>query len=150
MGRGPIPRLVVCLVALTLGGCSRGVPLGQVDGTVRLDGAPIADVMVTFIPEDGKLPQSTAFTDSDGRFRLRCNNGSMGAAIGRHRVVVIDAAQAPSGKTKDDDELPEGKDAPSSRIPFKYGRADKTPLRQSVEGGTQDLVIEIESGRKAS
>jgi hypothetical protein len=149
MGCGPTAQLIVCLVALTLGGCSRGVPLGQVEGTVRLDGAPISDVMVTFIPEDRKLPQSTAFTDSDGRFHLRCNNGSMGAAIGRHRVVVIDAAQAPSGKTKDDDELPEGKDAPASRIPVNYGRADKTPLRQAVEGGTQDVVIEVDSGRKA-
>jgi hypothetical protein len=126
------------------------VPLGKVDGSVRLDGRPLADAMVTFIPEDRKLPQSTGLTDANGHFQLRCNNGAMGAAVGPHRVVVVDAAQAPSGKGKDDDDLPEGKDIPSSRIPLKYARPDKTPLRQSVEQGSQEVTIEIETGRKAS
>jgi hypothetical protein len=142
--------IVFCLGAVALCGCSRGVPLGQVDGTVRLDGAPLADAMVTFVPEDRKLPQSMGFTNADGRFQLRCNNGGIGAAVGAHRVIVIDAARAPSGKGKDDDELPEGKDAPASRVPPKYTRPDKTPLRQAVEAGSQDVAIEIDSGRKAS
>jgi hypothetical protein len=141
-------RLAILVAVLVLSGCSHGAPLGQVDGTLHLDGAPIADVMVTFIPEDRKLPQSTALTDAEGRFHLRCNNGAMGAAVGQHRVVLLDAAQAPSGKAKDDDELPEGKDAPASRIPFKYARPDKTPLRQSIETGSQDVVIEVDTGRK--
>ncbi len=144
-------RLVFCcLGALALCGCSRRVPLGQVDGVVRLDGAPMPDAMVTFIPEDRKLPQSTGLTDSEGHFHLRCSNGSMGAAIGDHRVIVIDAAMAPSGKGKDDDDLPEGKDAPASRVPPRYGRADKTPLRQAVEKGSQEVAIEIDTGRKPS
>jgi hypothetical protein len=140
--------IVVCLGALALCGCSRGLPMGQVDGTVRLDGAPIADAMVTFIPADRKLPQSTGFTDSDGHFQLRCSNGTIGAAVGEHRVIVIDGARAPSGKGRDDDELPEGKHVPVSRVPLKYARPDKTPLRQSVEKGPQEVAIEIETNRK--
>ncbi len=143
-------RLVVCLVAVALSGCSRGIPMGQVDGIVRLDGAPLADAMVTFIPEDRKLPQSTGFTDSEGRFQLRCNNGQLGATVGNHRVIAIDAARAPAGKGKDDDELPEGKDVPVSRVPAKFSRPDKTPLRQAVEIGPQEVTIEIETNRKAS
>ncbi|HXY35140.1 MAG TPA: hypothetical protein VEI07_12995 [Planctomycetaceae bacterium] len=150
MPRTTTSGIIVCLGALALCGCSRGVPLGQVDGIVRVDGAPMADAMVTFIPEDRKLPQSTGFTDSDGHFHLRCNNGAMGAAVGEHRVIVIDAARAPSGKGKDDDDLPEGKDAPPSRVPLRYARPDKTPLRQAVEKGPQEVAIEIDSGRKAS
>jgi len=146
----PICRVAVCLSALALCGCSRGVPLGQVDGVVLTDGAPVADAMVTFIPEDRKLPQSTGFTNADGRFQLRCNNGAIGAAVGDHRVIVIDAARAPSGKGKDDDELPEGKDVPTSRVPLKFSRPDKTPLRQSVEKGAQEVAIEIGTGGKAS
>jgi len=142
--------MVLCLGAIALCGCSRGVSMGQVDGTVRLDGAPIADAMVTFVPADRKLPQSTGLTDADGRFQLRCSNGAIGAAVGEHRVIVIDGGRAPSGKGKDDDELPEGKDVPTSRIPLKFSRPDKTPLRQSVEKGTQEVAIEIEINRKAS
>jgi hypothetical protein len=138
------------MAALGLCGCSRGVPMGQVDGTVRLDGTPIADAMVTFIPEDRNLPQSIGFTNSEGHFQLRCNNGAVGAAVGRHRVMVIDAGRAPSGKAKDDDELPEGKDVPTSRVPLKFSRPDKTPLRQSVETGSQEVAIEIETIGKPS
>jgi hypothetical protein len=145
-----IVLLVACLGALALSGCSGGVPLGQVEGTLRVDGNPLADAMVTFIPEDRQLPQSTGITDSEGHFRLRCNNGAMGAAVGEHRVIVLDAAGAPSGKSKDDDELPEGKDAPASRVPPKFARPDKTPLRQSVAKGPQDVAIEIGTNRKAS
>ncbi len=105
--------------------------------------------MVTFIPEDRKLPQSTGLTDSQGHFQLRCANGSPGAAVGEHRVTVIDAAQAPPGRGKDDDDLPEGKDVPNSRVPPKYARPDKTPLRQSVAPGSQEVAIDIGQPAKA-
>jgi hypothetical protein len=143
-------RIATCLTALALCGCSRGVPLGQVQGTVRSDGAPLADAMVMFVPEDKQLPQSIGVSDAEGHFQLRCNNGSVGAAVGDHRVVVIDAAAAPAGKGKDDDELPEGKDAPPSRVPLKYSRPDKTPLRQSVAAGSQDIAIDITTNRSSS
>jgi hypothetical protein len=65
-------------------------------------------------------------------------------------VIVIDAVRAPSGKGKDDDDLPEGKDVPNSRLPLKYARPDKTPLRQSVETGTQEVAIDIGQAPKAS
>jgi hypothetical protein len=149
--RMPTVRITLgFLVALAVCGCSRGVPMGQVDGVVRLNGAPMPDAMVTFIPEDRKLPQSTGFTDSEGHFHLRCSNGASGAAVGQHRVLVLDAAQAPSGKGKDDDELPEGKDAPGSRVPPRYARPDKTPLRQSVEQGSQEVAIDIGTPRRPS
>jgi len=128
---------------LALCGCARKVPMGQVDGTVWVDGAPVPDVMIMFVPEDRSLPQSTGLSDSEGHFQLRCSNGQPGAAVGRHRVVLLDAARAPAGRAKDDDYLPEGADAPASRIPMRYSRPDKTPLRQSVEKGSQSVPIEI-------
>jgi hypothetical protein len=124
--------------------------MGQVDGTVRVDGAPVPDVMIVFVPEDRSLPQSTGLSDSEGHFQLRCSNGQPGAAVGQHRVVVVDAARAPSGKGRDDDELPEGDNAPTSRIPMRYARPDKTPLRQSVEKGSQSVPIEIAVTGKSS
>jgi hypothetical protein len=142
----PTFSTVLCLCALAVCGCSRGVPLGQVEGTLQMNGAPLPDAMVTFIPEDRQLPQSTGISNAEGHFELRCNNGAMGAAVGDHRVTVIDAAGAPAGKSKDDDELPEGADAPPSRVPQKYTRPDKTPLRQSVSSGSQNIAIELKAG----
>ena len=150
MPRSSSIRIVLGLSLFALCGCARKVPMGQVEGTVRVDGAPLADAMVTFIPDDRNLPQSTGLTNAEGHFQLRCANGSAGAAVGQHRVIVIDAAQAPSGKGKDDDDLPEGKDVPNSRLPLKYARPDKTPLRQSVETGPQEVAIDIGQPAKAT
>jgi hypothetical protein len=136
-------RWIVVLLAAALGGCSRSVPLGSVEGTVRLDGRPIADVMVTFIPEDGHQPHSTGVTDASGHFRLRCNNGALGAVVGEDRVTVIDAAGAPAARSKIDDELPEGAAAPPSRVSEISTRPDRTPLRQSVVAGPQNVTIDI-------
>lgn len=142
-GSPAVSRLVLgALAPLLLSGCGKSVRLGQVDGTVRFDGKPIGQVLVTFIPEDPHLPQSSGVTDAEGRFQLRCSNGGMGAAVGEHRVTLLDATAAPASKSREDDEIPEGNAAPVRRVPPNYSRADKTPLRRSVAPGTQSLEID--------
>ena len=136
--------------SLLLCGCGSSVQLGQIDGTLRLDGQPFNQVMVTFIPEDPQQPQSIGITDAEGRFRLRCGKAGVGAVVGQHRVTLVDAAVAPGGRTRDDDELPEGAAAPVSRVPQIYARPDKTPLRQSVAPGSQSVIFDIPSERKPS
>jgi hypothetical protein len=140
----------VGLVPCLLCGCGHSVPLGEVDGIVRLDGQPIGKVMVVFIPEDPHLPQSFGISDEQGRFQLRCNNRGMGAAVGEHRVTLVDAAVAPAPKSTSDDELPQDGDVPPSRVPPVYTRADKTPLRQTVAPGSQSVTIECVSQQKVS
>jgi hypothetical protein len=143
--RAVIIAMVLFLSAPLFGGCARGPALGQVDGNVRLNGEPIPAVMVIFIPEDRGQPQSMGVTDAQGRFQLRCNNGALGAVVGEHRVTVIDAAGAPAAKSKADDELPEGANAPASRVPRNYMRSDKTRLRQSVQPGSQTITIDLQT-----
>jgi len=115
-----------------------------------LDGQPFNQVMVVFIPEDPQQPQSIGITDAEGKFQLRCGKAGLGAVVGPHRVTLIDAAVAPGGRTRGDDELPEGAAAPVSRVPEKYARPDKTPLRQSVAPGSQNVTFDIPSDRKPS
>jgi hypothetical protein len=134
------------LVPSLLCGCGRHVPLGQVEGSVRIDGQPAGQVMVVFIPEDPRMPQSFGVTDELGKFELRCNNKSPGAAVGKHRVMVVDAAAGPAVKSRHDDEMASG---PPSRIPSIYNRADRTPLRITVSAGSQTMPpIEIASEKK--
>ncbi|HUE14316.1 MAG TPA: hypothetical protein VMR25_09145 [Planctomycetaceae bacterium] len=140
-----------CIVAsvgpLLLCGCGRSVSLGQVEGTVRLDGQPVNQVMVVFIPDDPHQPQSIGITDAEGRFQLRCNSAGLGAVVGEHRVTLVDAAVAPGGRSRDDDP-PASAAAPASRLPSDYSRTDKTPLRRSVAPGSQTVDIDIASNRK--
>ena len=74
-------------------GC-RGRELGEVEGTVTLDGAPLPDVEVVFVPDPARGNagnNATALTDARGHYRLRSpKEGRDGAAVGAHRVVVTD------------------------------------------------------------
>jgi len=138
---------LAALAVSFLSGCGRSVKLGDVEGTVRLDGQPIGQVLVVFIPEDSQGPQSTGITDGEGRFKLRCNNARSGAVVGPHRVTLLDAAVAPGGRSRDD-EPEEGAARPTSRVPDVYSRVDKTPLHQSVSAGTQSVTIDIPADHK--
>jgi hypothetical protein len=150
-GRAALCRLTLAaLVPVLLSGCGRSVQLGEVEGTVQLDGQPIDNVMVVFVPENPSLPQSFGVTDEQGRFKLRCNDKRMGAVVGGHRVMLVDAQTSPTPKSRDDDEAPEGAIAARSRIPTIYNRANKTPLQQSVAAGSQTIAIEIASPKKPS
>ncbi len=117
-----------CLFALTtliLVGCDSSGDrpnLGQVTGSVTLDGKPIADVLVRFEAEGFRASQGV--TDAEGQYRLRYIRNIMGAAIGNHEVTISDS----SGK---------------KRVPKTY---QTEPLKKVVEPGTNTIDIELTSG----
>lgn len=78
-----------CSLLLTMGcsGAAKGFPdLAPVTGVVKLDGQPLANASVIFIPAKGA--PSGAITNADGRYELRYRNGDPGAAMGEHRVQI--------------------------------------------------------------
>ena len=96
--------LLAGLVAVTLPsltGCGGGPSLGQVSGTITMDGEPMADIQVTFEPkqvEGGTAivgPFSTGLTDSSGKYTLKTRNGDDGAVVGEHTVSVSYAGSDP-------------------------------------------------------
>ena len=78
----------VVLAALLVAGCADGPPYGDVRGEVTLDGRPLAEGVVRFIPVDGKSPTASALI-TDGTFRER-------VPVGTHRVE-ISAPRLPRG-----------------------------------------------------
>jgi len=80
------------MLAFGLTGCG-GPRVASVDGTVRLEGRPLADVEVQFIPDPARGtvgPPCSAYTDADGRYRIAAA-GREGAVVGSHRVCINDA-----------------------------------------------------------
>jgi hypothetical protein len=63
----------------------------QVEGVVKLDGRPVADVFVQFVPEDSveQGPISTAQTDARGHFHLKTQDEQEGAVLGKHKILVF-------------------------------------------------------------
>jgi hypothetical protein len=68
-------------------GCSDGRPTRvPVSGKVLIDGQPLTEGNIKFVPEVGRPSGGTL--DSDGQFTLTCYDGSDGAIPGKHRVQV--------------------------------------------------------------
>jgi hypothetical protein len=137
------PALLTLLVVLA-SGCARGPALAPVEGTVRMNGQPLANVQVEFWPESNGA-RSTGLTDKDGRYQLTYNGKEAGAVVGPHRVLLYDL------QVFGDNPLPRGgkrnKDADvtpvrASRFPASYNDAVKTPLKKEV--GASPNVIDLE------
>lgn len=65
----------------------------EVEGTVTLDGNPLPNATVLFIP--GQSRPSGAMTDENGHYELNYTDRQKGARVGKNRVQIT-TAQGPS------------------------------------------------------
>jgi hypothetical protein len=82
---------------LLMAGC--GPAIAPVSGKVTLDGKPLGNATVTFMPDsDAKNPGpgSQAKTDAEGKYTLQLLTGERGAILGKH-VVSITAYEGDDG-----------------------------------------------------
>ena len=127
--------MAVTLLVLAVGCSGEKVPgLGQVAGTVTLDGKPVADAAITFVgAKPGESP-SIGKTDASGNYELYYSRGHKGATIGEH-VVYISTYQPPT------DESPQPK---KETIPVKYN--GKSELKETVKRGKNTINFDLKSG----
>jgi hypothetical protein len=70
MRRKMYPWVAVSLFSMNVaGGCSGKPPMGDVQGTVTVNGQPLSEGAVRFIPLDGNTP-TTGGAIRDGKFRV--------------------------------------------------------------------------------
>ena len=128
--------LMACTVLLS-GGCSDGGPeLGTVSGKVTLDGQPLADALVTFVPEKGR--SSSGRTNEEGEYELKYTPERSGAVLGNHIVRIT---------TVDSDS--ESRDPAKEKLPAQYNI--DTELEATVESGENEKNFDLSSkggGRK--
>jgi hypothetical protein len=132
------PALMVLCLALLMAGCARR-EFAEVEGVVTLNGQPLQEVQVLFLPDPDKGNfGNTAFgsTDEQGRYQLVCSrDGKDGTVVGPHRVCIVDL-------TVEEDET--GKVIQPSRVPLSYADLAQTPLRNvEIRPGTQTLNFDI-------
>ncbi len=152
--RFPFARLaaVAFVLAPLLTGCGgKDYRTAPVSGRVTLDGRPLADVGITFVPlaKDRKDPRvgpgSLGRTDAEGRFSLKTVEGDRGAVPAEH-VVRMSMAEAPRGQAGGDGlALPQA----AARTPLPRAARDGT-LRFTVPPeGTDEADFELVSGQGA-
>lgn len=150
-------RLIIGGALIAMAGCEGKPELAQVSGRVLLEGRPLANVQVEFVPDAPRkhaLPLSMGATDASGHYRLQTADGRPGVVHGEHLVLVRDlelpgggrmggraeAERAPVGQ-------PPGPTLTVPRLPTIYSNAADTPLRQTVASGEQVIDIELRGAR---
>lgn len=118
----------LAVIALLLAGCGSTTmpPLGQVEGTVTLDGAPLPAAFVVFTP-DGPGRSSTATTDTAGRYTLTYLRDIAGADVGGHSVRITTATRKRGIK---------------EMLPLRYHRRSELRATVSPGGNTIDFPLQ--------
>lgn len=80
----PNLTLFVCLFLAGCGGADHP-PLGSVSGTVKMDGEPLAGLLVHFKPANGRA--ASGVTDKSGRYTLEYTYRVYGAVVGPATVM---------------------------------------------------------------
>lgn len=135
----------LCSLALiAVAGCDSGPPTGDVTGTVTMDGKPLTNAIVSFVPQGGGQT-AIGKTDSSGKYELY-RRGERGALIGSHTIVITTvqepAAAAPSISSDSDEYLKQA----AGGNPSDYNQAivkEPIPARYNKQS---TLVMEVAAG----
>lgn len=117
---------IVALALPLVTGCGESGPgLGSVEGTVTLDGQPLANVIVNFEPveEGGQRSSYDGQTDAKGHYVLHATASQKGAEPGDYTVHITQRKLA-----KDDPNA-----TTATKIPAKYNT--RTELRATIKQG---------------
>ncbi|MEZ6130647.1 MAG: hypothetical protein R3C59_18320 [Planctomycetaceae bacterium] len=129
---------------MALIGCGGGGPddmpeIGQVNGVVKVDGSPKANLMVTFQPEGGRPAMGT--TDADGKYELTYTKEEMGTKIGKNLVTIssVEASENyEAGGDKDEETA-------ADPIPAKYNTmaVDNPDMTVDVKPGPNEINWDV-------
>ncbi|QDT63314.1 carboxypeptidase-like regulatory domain-containing protein [Calycomorphotria hydatis] len=131
LSRPSILCVCVSLCSLLAVGCWGGdtPELGDAYGVVTLDGEPVIDAKITFMPVDAGRA-SSARTDESGEYRMIYSLREYGARVGNHRVHISTAKTDELGKMV------------GETIPVFYRDGPGVP-EVTVEGGWNEFNFEL-------
>ncbi|EAQ77875.1 hypothetical protein [Blastopirellula marina] len=112
--------------------------LGEVTGTVTLDGKPLVDALLTFVPEKGR--SSFGATDEAGFYQLKFTGDADGAVLGQHKVVIESIA---ASGNHSDPSIERNNAAQAEKIPSRYNT--KSELKREVVAGRNAFDFELTS-----
>lgn len=148
------------LVAVVLAAGCGGRPFAEVEGTITLDGKPLPDAEVTFLPDSlagNPGNNATGTTNEEGHYRVRsARDKKDGTILGVHRVVVVDLRSVPNIEPGGGSAPGEAagqqkaKRAEQPRFPLEYADPLRTPLvGVDVKAGKQTFNFDLKSSRPA-
>jgi hypothetical protein len=129
---------VLLLAGLGCGGSKKLVP---VNGVLTLDGRPVENANVTFLPE-GEGQSAFGTTGKDGSFQLTTQKPNDGAMPGSYKVIVVYGEAYEGGESsggmqaafagQDKARKAAAKIPPKYVIPAKYAQPGQTDLKFTI------------------
>jgi len=112
-------------------------PTHPVEGTLKLDGEPVAGATVVFSSFNAETKKYTSVcdgrTDDLGRFKVTTYGKFDGAPVGDYTVTV-------SKRQPTDDGTPA-----KNLLPVKYATADASGIKVTIKDGTNDVSLQLMS-----
>ncbi len=123
--------LLLFLVTVFIPGCSRSGPaLGEVSGNVTLDGQPLPDAQLSFMPTKGGRT-AMAQTDEEGNYTLIYSMKAYGGEVGEN-LVRVNKSEAPK---------PEANAV--EVIPARYN--EQSELKFEIKPGSNTYDLDLQS-----
>lgn len=143
----------LCLLLVAGLGCSqRGPRVEYVEGIVTLDGAPVAEALVRYVPVAADGVSANGFTDASGKYTLTAGIGEkigQGAVAGEYKVLVNKYETSHSEDTGPKKDI--GGGMPSTQIhsknhlPEKYDSIGTSGLTATVNAGKNVINLTLKS-----
>lgn len=124
--------MTVCLLAGCSGGAADAPELGQVSGTITMDGKPLTKASVSFEPQSGA--PSVGMTDETGHYELVYSKDHQGAVPGQHTVRISKFGEPGSPNDTED------------QIPAKFNQNSKETAE--VKMGDNEINFDLNSKAK--
>jgi hypothetical protein len=144
------------LLVMSAAGCGSSTPAPEtapVSGVVKLDGSPVPDLRVSFVPIDGTPGRGGwTKTDGDGRYDMRTpwiRSGLMGMSVtwleglppGRYRAVVSRRIHADGSPMRDDETPLESPAAETIAAAYSNEITGTLTADVTAAGGTFDWDV---------
>jgi len=130
------------LIAAIAVGCGESGPtLVPVEGILTLDGKPLEEATVSFMPDPSntEVTAGMGLTEEDGKFYAR-HNGRYGLAVGRYKVTFSKTAEPPPGA-----KIPAGMENDPLQQEFLGLRKQTLPKKYTdLQKATE--VVEVKNG----
>jgi len=137
-------------ILIVLAGCGKGdyPEMAKVTGTVTYKGKPVPNMMVNFMPTEGR--PSWGKTDSQGKFEMVYDADYNGVKVGHHKVYITPPANmtigGPKSKASNKDVAAAVGLTPEemAAIREKYGQEETTKLEVDVKNDQSDLKLNLD------
>jgi hypothetical protein len=145
-----VAAFVTIPLLLTIAGCGRGdyPEMARVSGTVTYKGKPVPNMMVNFMPTEGR--PSWGKTDAEGRYEMIYDEDYKGVKVGHHKVYLTPpATMTIDGGTSKASKIALAKAANLTQeemldIRSKYGTEEVTKYEVDVKKDPSVVDIKLE------